>query len=70
MVIAVFFTGFLAALGVPGLYVGVTTAVLSQRPYPAIDLTFLVVRVAVLMAAFVVLILPSSRHAVGVGRRD
>ncbi|MGH2454336.1 MAG: hypothetical protein ACRDF5_11365 [bacterium] len=66
--VAVFFTGFLAALGVPGLYVVATTGVLARRPYPAVDLVFFAVSLAALAGAFVTLILPATRQAVGVGR--
>jgi len=65
--LGVLFTGGLAALGVSGLYVAATTELLELRPYPAVDVTFLVVSIVLLAGAFVVLLLPPSCEAAGVG---
>lgn len=67
--VAVFFTGVLAALGVPGLYVIVTTGILARRPYPAVDLTVFAIGLAALIGAFIALMMPATRHRIGVRRR-
>ena len=66
--VAVFFTGLLAALGVPGLYVVVTTGILARRPYPAVDLTVFAMSLAALIGAFIALMMPATRRAMGIGR--
>jgi hypothetical protein len=61
----VIFCGLLAVLGVVGLAAALASGLLESRPYPLVDLLFLVLSSGALAAAFLCMLLPGSRRALG-----